>query len=42
LTEHIPQSLPQAQIVKIERAGHWLQQEQALAVNEAIWAFLQA
>jgi pimeloyl-ACP methyl ester carboxylesterase len=40
ITRSIAQTLPQAEISIINRAGHWLQQEQSEAVNEAISQFL--
>ena len=40
ITRSIAETLPQAELQIIDRAGHWLQQEQPEAVNEAIFNFL--
>jgi pimeloyl-ACP methyl ester carboxylesterase len=35
------QALPKLKVVKMEGAGHWLQQERAEAVNKELLAFLR-
>jgi pimeloyl-ACP methyl ester carboxylesterase len=40
ITRSITETIPQAELQVIDQAGHWLQQEQPEAVNEAMLQFL--
>lgn len=40
VTRSLPKTVPHSQLVKVEGAGHWLQQEQPDLVNQAILQFL--